>query len=515
MPLFEITLLLLTIAVVSLQMARRLRVPYPSLLALAGGCVAILPFAPHLSIEPRLALALFVAPAVMDTAFDMPPRELLRMWVPLVSLAVILVLLTTAAVAWAGMTLAGLPVAAAIVLGAIVAPPDAAAASALLREFNLPRRTMAVLQGESLLNDAVALLAFGLALTAALATGKEWHSLAPRLLIAVPGAAALGIASALLGMRIFSKVEGTLSLILVQFLSTYGTWILAERLQLSPIVAVVALAGVVAWYIPGRTSARDRVYTNVVWEMVVFVLNVLAFLLMGLQARVILNQLHGAELTHALVFSGVVLGIVIFVRFAYVMLYGIVLRAFRSFFERHVLHGKVPSARIGVLVSWCGMRGLVTLATALALPQEFPERNVIVLSAFIVVLGTLILQGFTMRPLIALLRIAPDSSLDEDVARARDAMLEAALAELAAISGESAGAVRAEYSAARSSSIDRWQPNTEYDRMRMQAIAAERRLLLDWRRSGRVADDAYHLLEGELDRAELNAAPQAAAALED
>jgi Na+/H+ antiporter len=506
MALFEITLLLLTIAVVFLQMARRLRVPYPSLLALAGGCVAILPFAPHLNIEPRLALALFVAPAVMDTAFDMPPRELLRMWVPLVSLAVFLVLLTTAAVAWAGVALEGLPVAAAIVLGAIVAPPDAAAAAALLREFNLPRRTMAVLQGESLLNDAVALLAFGLALTAAGATGKEWHALAPRLLIAVPGAAALGIASGILSMRIFPKVAGTLSLIIVQFLFTYGTWILAERLQLSPIVAVVALAGVVAWYVPGRTGARDRVYTNAVWEMVVFVLNVLAFLLMGLQARVILNQLHGAALTHALIFSGIVLGIVIFVRFAYVMLYGIVLRTFRSFFERRVLHSKVPNARIGLLVSWCGMRGLVTLATALALPQEFPQRDVIVLSAFTVVLGTLILQGFTMRPLIALLRIAPDSSLDEDVARARDAMLKAALGELAAVSGDGAAAVRAEYAAARAGSVDRRQPRTEYDRMRMQAIAAERRLLLDWRRGGRVADDAYHLLEDELDRAELNIA---------
>ena len=134
MALFEITLLLLTIAVVFLQMARRLRVPHPSLLALAGGCVAVLPFAPHLNIEPRLALALFVAPAVMDTAFDMPPRDLLRMWLPLVSLAVVLVLLTTAAVAWAGVALAGLPVAAAIALGAT-------AAINVLQEFVLHRVT--------------------------------------------------------------------------------------------------------------------------------------------------------------------------------------------------------------------------------------------------------------------------------------------------------------------------------------------------------------------------------------
>src|SRR5271156_6496263 len=272
MQLFEITLALLAIAVVMLQAARRLRVPYPSLLALAGGCVAVLPFAPHLSIEPRLALALFVAPAVMDAAFDMPPREMLRIWVPLTSLAVALVLVTTAAVAWVGFAIAGLPLAAAVALGAIVAPPDAAAAAAVLREFSLPRRTVAVLQGESLLNDAVALLVFGLAVTAAVTPGGAWESLAPRLLIAVPGGAVLGVLSAQLAMRIFPKVAGTLSLIIVQFLFTYGTWILAERLQFSPIVAEVGLAAVIARYMPSRTSARDRVNTNAVWATVVFVL---------------------------------------------------------------------------------------------------------------------------------------------------------------------------------------------------------------------------------------------------
>jgi NhaP-type Na+/H+ or K+/H+ antiporter len=513
MQLFEITLILLTLAVVFLQIARRLRVPYPSLLALAGGCVALLPFAPHLGIQPQLALALFVAPAVLDSAFDMPPREMLRIWVPLVSLAVVLVLLTTAAVAWAGVALAGLPIAGAIALGAIVAPPDAAAASAVLREFSLPRRTLAVLQGESLLNDAVALLLFGLAVTAAVAPDGAWRSLAPRLLIAVPGGAVLGVLSAQLGMRIFPKVAGTLSLIIVQFLITYGTWILAERLQLSPIVAVVALAAVIARYMPSRTSARDRVNAYAVWATVVFVLNVLAFLLMGLQARDILKQLQGDALMHALSFAGIVLGIVIGVRLAYVMAYGFVLRAFRHVFEP-MLHSKVPTASIGVLVSWCGMRGLVTLATALALPQEFPSRDVIVLSAFIVVLGTLILQGFTIRPLIALLHIAPDASLDEDVSRTRNAMLDAALQELADATGEGAAALRAEFGAVREGNVGRAQPDTEYDSVRRRAIAAERRLLADWRRRGRIQDDAYHLLEDELDRAELHVAGVSSTGLE-
>jgi NhaP-type Na+/H+ or K+/H+ antiporter len=316
----------------------------------------------------------------------------------------------------------------------------------------------------------------------------------------------LGVLCAQLSMRVFNKLAGTLSLIIVQFLTTFGTWILAERLQLSPIMAVVALAAVTARYMPSRTSARDRVNTYAVWATVVFVLNVLAFLLMGLQARDILNQLPSDALTHALGFAGIVLAIVIGVRLAYVMLYGLVLRLFRRFFEQRVLHSKAPTVSIGVLVSWCGMRGLVTLATALALPQEFPSRDVIVLSAFSVVLGTLILQGFTIRPLIALLRIAPDSSLDEEVSQTRNAMLDAALKELMAVQGDGAAALRAEYEAARAGNAGRSQPDTEYDEVRRLAIGAERRLLADWRRGGRIQDDAYHLLEDELDRAELHVA---------
>jgi CPA1 family monovalent cation:H+ antiporter len=336
----------------------------------------------------------------------------------------------------------------------------------------------------------------------------------PRLLLAVPGGALLGVALGAISVRTIHKVAGTLSFIIVQFLMTFGTWILADHLSLSPIVAVVALAAVVARYMPARTSAQDRVNSNAVWVIVVFVLNVLAFLLMGLQARVILSQLQGETLRHALVFAGIVLAVVLGVRFAWVMGYGMVLRLFRSFFETRVLGMPVPSGSIGVLVSWCGMRGLVTLATAFALPPQFPHRDVIVLSAFTVVLGTLVLQGFTIRPLIALLRIPPDETLDRDLAEARRAMLDAALAELAPVSGETARAVRIEYAAARDASVDSSRPATQYDELRLRAIAAERRLLIELRRKDRILDDVFHLLEEELDRAELHAAPLAATTIE-
>jgi CPA1 family monovalent cation:H+ antiporter len=507
MPLFEVTLLLLAVAVVLMQAARYLRVPYPALLALVGGCATALPFAPHLTIEPRLALALFVAPAVMDTAFELPPRELMRNWVPLVSLAVLLVLVTTAVVAWVGVTYGGLTAAAAIALGAIVAPPDAAAAAAVLGEFDLPRRTMAILQGESLLNDAVALLAFGIAVSAATTPGTSLAPLVPPLLVAVPGGILVGVLMGVLGTRLAQSVAGTLSAIILQFLMTFGTWILAAHLNFSPILAVVALAAVAARKSPKRTSARDRINSNAVWSIVTFILNVLAFLLMGLQARAIITEMRDEALTHALAFAGLVLAAVILVRFAWVMAYGFVIRRFRRFVEKRTARGTVPGARIGILVSWCGMRGLVTLATALALPAEFPRRDEIVLSAFTVVLGTLVIQGFTIRPLIGWLHIAKDASLDQEIAATRKAMLTAAIDSLTAKPGPSADQLRAELEAARNASVDRSRPDRPLDPVRRTALAAERALLLDWRQRGRIPDDVYHHLEDELDRLELEITP--------
>jgi CPA1 family monovalent cation:H+ antiporter len=274
-------------------------------------------------------------------------------------------------------------------------------------------------------------------------------------------------------------------------------------LNFSPILAVVALAAVAAREMPKRTSARDRINSNAVWSTVTFILNVLAFLLMGLQARAIVTGMRDEALTRALAFAGLVLAAVILVRFAWVMAYGLAIRRFRRFFEKRTVRGTVPAARVGILVSWCGMRGLVTLATALALPATFPHRDEVVLSAFTVVLGTLVLQGFTIRPLIGWLGIAKDVSLDEEIATTRKAMLTAALESLKAKPGASAEQLRVELEASRKASLDRSRPETPLDPMRRTALKAERALLNDWRQRGRIPDDVYHHLEDELDRVEL------------
>lgn len=503
MALFESLLTLLIIAALLLQLSRRLGAPYPAMLALAGAGVAVFPWAPHLEIQPRLALTLFIAPVLLDAAYDTAPRELRRYWIPLLSLVVVAVILTTAAVASAGWAIASLPLAAAIALGAIVAPPDAAAAAAVLSQFNLPRRTLHVLQGESLLNDAVALLIFGAAVSAAISPNSSFASAAPGLLVAVPGGALAGWLMAKLYLPLRPLVAGTLSSSIVEFVSTFGVWIIADHLHLSPIIAVVVYGMTVATFAPALQSARDRVYSYSVWEAVVFILNVLAFLLMGLQARIILARLNGRELWRAILFAVIVLLIVILVRLVWVMTYVAFIRWLRP------PSMPLPTKNVGLLVSWCGMRGLVTLATALALPQDFPGRDVIVLAAFTVVLGTLVIQGLTLRPLIGYLKIAPDNSFNEELSWARTVLMDTAIATLAPDHSEEGVTVREEYQAARTLAEDltRPQADTPYDQLRMKAIAEQRKMLARLRSDGQIDDDVFHRLEEELDWAELNAAP--------
>ena len=251
MALFESVLLLMMMAIILLQVSRRLTIPYPTMLAMAGVAVAALPWAPDIRIDPHLVMALFIAPALLDAAYDFPLRAIRRYWLALLTLAVMAVLLTTAAVAWVGAALGGLPVAAAIALGAIVSPPDAAAATAMLRRLPLPRATVTVLKGESLLNDAVALLIFSAAVGVAADT-QSASQLLPQLALAVPGGIVVGIVLGRISTAVLPHLSGTLGGILFQFTMTFGTWLIAEYLQLSAILAVVAAAMTVARH--GRTG---------------------------------------------------------------------------------------------------------------------------------------------------------------------------------------------------------------------------------------------------------------------
>src|SRR5439155_3245925 len=256
-----------------------------------------------------------------------------------------------------------------------------------------------------------------------------------------------------------ARVRDAASSTVLTFVGTFGVWLLAERVGLSPIITMVTYGMALSREASRRATARNRISTYSVWETAVFVLNVLAFVIMGLQARPILNRLSGEHLSHALLVSGAVLATVIVVRIAYVMTYSAVARLKNRWFGGPLTPGMAPpTVAGGVLVSWCGMRGLVTLATAFALPSGFPGRDLIVLSAFCVVLGTLVIQGFTLRPLLDRLGFEADAGVEREISRGRLGIMQAALDTLAGEGSPAAAVVREGYLAAREVAVSPEEP---------------------------------------------------------
>jgi Na+/H+ antiporter len=417
---FEWIIGLLLGAVVLSALARRIKVPYPIFLAVGGVLLAFVPSGPSWTLEPELALALFVAPVLLDAAYDTSLRDLRNNWLPVSALVFAAVGVTTAAVAYLVHWLRpDMPWAAAIALGAIVAPPDAAAATAILRQVNLPYRILKTLEGESLLNDASALLIYRIAVGAAAVDHFRWREFAPSAALALAGSLVAGYLFARISMPLTRRITDAPSAIIVQFAGTFTVWIVADRIGLSGILTIVAYGITIARTAPARTPARLRVPSYAVWDTAVFVLNVLAFMLIGMQLRPIWTHLDQVLQLEYCAIAAWVLAVVILARVAWVLLYGVILR---FLIARGLLHPRtsiiIPTVKRGIVISWCGMRGIVTLAAAFALPEGFAYRDLILLTAFSVVLGTLIIQGLTLRPLIVALRLKADNPVAREAARA-------------------------------------------------------------------------------------------------
>jgi monovalent cation/hydrogen antiporter len=282
---FETILVMLAAAVLLLGVARRWRLPYPVLLALTGAAVAIAPIDVSLHLDPTLVLTLFVAPVLLDAAYDTSLRDLKRQWGSVTRLVLIAVGLTTGAVALVvHMLVPSIPWAAAVTIGAIVAPPDAVAAAAVHRDVKLPHRLAVIIEGEALLNDASALLIYRLAVAAVLAGGSIGaEAIAPAFLLSLVGSVAAGPAFAWLVGRIIRRIADSPSSIIFQFVSTFGVWVIAERIGLSPILTVVTYAMTLARSGPAYQPAYLRIPSYAVWDTAVVVLNVFAFLLIGLE----------------------------------------------------------------------------------------------------------------------------------------------------------------------------------------------------------------------------------------
>ncbi|PYQ21114.1 MAG: sodium:proton exchanger [Acidobacteria bacterium] len=530
MEVFEVVVALLLGGAALAALARRIGAPYPALVALAGAALALIPGAPTLVLDPELALALFVAPVLVDAAFDASPRDLRANWRQVASLALGAVALTIVVVAVvARLLVPDLPWAVAIALGAIVAPPDAAAATTVLKQLRPPHRLLVIIEGESLFNDASALLVYRMAV-AATVTGSVsgWQAL-PTLLGVTLGSVVLGLALARPTLALNARINDVATAVVVQFCGTFGVWMLAERLHLSGIITMVVFAMAASRRAPEVTPARIRIPSWAVWEVAVFVLNVLAFVLVGFQLKSIAARATGATGARYALVAAAVCAAVILARIAWVT--G---AAALSRWRCRPRPDGAPAphdavgltARGAAVVGWCGMRGTVTLAAALALPTgqhggaPFPYRDLILVTAFGVVLGTLVLQGLTLRPLLLHLRLEDDGTVEREVRLARVEALRAGLAaaetskqaETAALLrhsyalqlrraeeelGKRRGDGTKEVATATATPLD-------VDAAVLRAVAgAQRRRLVALRADGTIGDAAFQRLEVELDWAEL------------
>ena len=515
MQTFEWIIALLLGAAALATLANRVGAPYPTFLAIGGVALAFIPSSPNWMLDPRLALTLFVAPVLVDAAYDTSLRDLRTHWRPVAGLVVAAVGTTVVAVALvARWRVPDMPWCVAIALGAIVAPPDAAAATAAMRQMKLPHKLLKILEGESLLNDASALLVYKIAILAATSGRLGAGDLAPVLLLTTLGSLVAGIAVARLMMPLSSRLREVPVQLIVQFAMAFGLWIAAEALGLSGILTMVAFAMTLARRGGMQMAARMRVPIFAVWESAVFVLNAFAFVLIGMQLRPIWQRLaaHG-EQGGAIAMASLVLATTIAARFAWVMVYTALMR---RRLRRHAhADGAAAGPASSIVLSWAGMRGIVTLAAAFAVPEflpdgsPFPHRDLILLCAFAVVLGTLVLQGLTMAPLIRRVCLPDDGVVPREIRLGRTQVYRALLQSIAGDESLTAKLLREEYGQIVAANADPASREPVDDvpggALRRQAIAAARQRAYELLRDETIGDDAYRVLVQELDWAELSA----------
>ncbi|MDB5829160.1 MAG: Na+/H+ antiporter [Variovorax sp.] len=526
MATFEWIIVLLLGAALLAMLARKVGAPYPTFLALGGVALAFVPSSPNWTLDPHLALALFVAPVLLDAAYDTSLRDLRANWKPVAGLVIAAVGTTVIAVALVARWLVpGMPWPVAIALGAIVAPPDAAAATAVMRQVKLPHKLLKIIEGESLLNDASALLVYRLAIMTMMAGHLGFGSFAPVFLLTVFGSLAAGVACAYVLRPLTSGLRDVPTSLIVQFALTFGVWIGAEAIGLSGILTLVAYAMTVARRTGGQMPARMRIPIFAVWETVVFVLNAFAFVLIGMQLRPIWQRLEaGGARNDAVVTAAVVLVVTIAARFAWVMSYQVLKR------WGYARAGRaVPTLGTGVVLSWAGMRGIVTLAAAFAIPETlpdgapFPYRDLILLCAFAVVLGTLVLQGLTMKPLIRHMGLTDDDPVGREIRLGRTHAYRALLDAIEDDDTMAGKLLKKEYGAVVD--LNTSQAHDTGNGMggmggmgqgmavdevpggplRRRAISVARQRAFELRRDDVIGDDAYRVLVQELDWAELSA----------
>jgi CPA1 family monovalent cation:H+ antiporter len=514
MALLQVILFLLLCAVALGWVARHFKFPYPIALVIGGGALGFAPRLPQLQFDPQFLLVLVLPPILYQAALLTSWRDFKANIRPIGLLAIGLVIATTLAVgATLKFLIPDIPWSAAFVLGAIVSPPDAVASTAILSRLNIPRRVVTVLEGESLVNDATGLVIYKFAVAAVL-TGvfSLWQAS-----LEFAGVAVGGVVVGVLMGRLFVFVHRYLGDAFIEVLTTlavpYVAYILAESLHVSGVLAVVAAGLVRGRYAPEIVSAEMRIIARSVWNLLVFLLNSLIFILIGVQLSGIVARLTGYSLAQLFLYGTLVSAVAVIVRFAWVYpatYLSLTLRASLGQFVAPPVEGEV------FIMAWCGMRGIVSLAAALALPptladgNAFPERDLIIFLTFVVIAVTLVVQGLSLKPLIHRLKVGRDWSLQEEQQRAKMALGKAAIAAIDAaaakdeIPDDLAERIRAEFAEKITLAVPgglmlSHSGADDARRLRAAAVKAERQELIRLWRENQISDDVLHYIEEDLD----------------
>jgi Na+/H+ antiporter len=516
----EILLLGLLVAVPALSvLARVLGIPYPIVLVLGALPLGFIPGVPEVELDPDLVLVIFLPPLLYVAAFFANLRELRRDVRPISLLAIGLVALTTCVVAIVAHALIdGLPWAAAFALGAIVSPTDPVAATSIARRLGAPRRWVTIIEGESLVNDATALILYRVAVAAAVGGTFSMLDASLEFVASVAGGIAIGLAAGFLISRIRNRLDDPPVEITISLFSGYAAYLPAEELGASGVLAAVTAGIYLGWLAPRISSPNVRMQSTAVWELVVFLFNAVLFILVGLQLPSIVDDLQGHSAGELIGYSAAIIAAVVGARFAWLFTVPYVIRVIDrrpGQLERRV----GPSERIAA--AWAGLRGAVTLAAALALPvttdagAPFPERDLLIFLAYVVVLFTVVVQGLTLPPLMRRLDIGDDGEDEEaEELQARIAASDAALARLEELRyvewtredtvervSRSYGFRRRRFAARVGDEEDRdYELRSEaYQRLLREVIQAQREALLRLRDDGEISSEVMRRVERELD----------------
>jgi Na+/H+ antiporter len=530
MEALELALLLLAVVAAVTLLARRIGVPYPILMVVVGLAISLIPAVPAVVIDPDIVLTVFLPPILFSGAYFLSIRDLWRSIRPITLLAFGFVIATTLSVAAVATGLApelGLPM--ALALGAIVSPPDPIAATSIAGRLNLPRRLVTIFEGEGLVNDATALTIYRLAVVAAVGTATlDPRTAAVSFVVIAIGGAIVGLVVGLATAMLIGLLDDPPVEVLVSLLAPFAAFIPAEEVGVSGVLATVVAGLIVGYRGPRIMKSAARVLGTSVWKILIFVVNGLAFLLIGLQLPTVLRDINGYSAAELAGLAAAVCVTVVLVRLVLVFPAAYVPRWLIPSLARR---DPTPPAGAILILGWGGMRGAVSLAAALALPLEtatgapLPGRGLVIFLAFAVILVTLIGQGLTLPLLIRRFGIVDDGSAEHEELHAREVAADAALVRLEEMRDEVPGHLplldqlkeRYEH---RGEHLVHEHPDDppldvaaeltpeeieelEHDEIRRAVITAERLAVLELRDRGEISDETLRRIERDLDLDEL------------